>query len=276
MNVFNKTIVLIIFYSLISCIKETPNDSFFEPQVFISGSIRNGEQTVTVKIQESVPTSQLGSNPINNAEISIYKKENDGSSTLVTNSFSANNGTYKSTETVTANIGETYWTEIRLADGTQFKSDEETLKEEIEIIDVTSDNLKNIVVFSDPGDDINFYLIRFYIYINGTLIVTDTHLSNDILYNGNTNATFQSTENLAFNLDEVIVSISNLNYNTYQYYFNQFEQYEQQILNDSEDANPGQLFLPPPANLTGNITNVTKNKKALGFFGAYSVSTLVK
>ena len=47
---------------------------------------------------------------------------------LLTNAFQVTNGTYRSAEMITSIIGNRYWVEIQLADGTVFKSDEEVLK----------------------------------------------------------------------------------------------------------------------------------------------------
>ncbi|WP_169670199.1 DUF4249 family protein [Flavivirga algicola] len=261
---------------LTNCVSEIPNPSNFEPQVFISGFLTDGTEYVTIKIQRTVPVDNQSLDPINDAQISLYTKDALGNSELITNTFNVTNGTYRSSEMITSIFGNSYWVEIQLADGTSFKSDEEVLKEEVIINDLEITNTLNRVVFSDPVDDTNFYLINFLFFRNGSLDLKINELSNDVLFNGNANAIFDSTEFLVGNPQEVRVSISNLNFNTYQYYLNQFAQFENQITNAGSEDDPGQLFLPPPANLTGNIMNITANTRALGFFGVHSTTQFIK
>ncbi len=264
------------FLLLASCVSEVPNASNFEPQVFIAGFLTNGTAHVTIKIQRTVPTDSQNLNPINDAQISLFTKEPAGDSELITGSFDVTNGTYRSSDMVTSIEGNMYWVEITLSDGTKFVSDREALKPAITINDIEITTELNRVIFTDPADDTNFYLINFLFYRNGTLDLKVNELTNDVLFNGNNNATFDSTEFLVENPQEVRASISNLNFNTYQFYLNQFAQFENQIVNAGSEEDPGQLFLPPPANLTGNITNTTGHTRALGFFGVQSTTEFVK
>ncbi|SNZ00423.1 DUF4249 family protein [Flagellimonas pacifica] len=276
-SIYRTPIYFLTLLLLVGCVKEIPNTSNFEPQVFISGFLTGGTEYVTVKIQQTVPVDVQSLNPINDAQISLYTKDSDGNDELLTSSFEVANGMYRSSEMITSIVGNTYWVEIVLADGTRFVSDKEALKPEIAIKDVVVTNELNRVIFADPTDDSNFYLINFLFYKNdGSLDFKINELTNDVLFNGNTAATFDSTEFLINNPHEVRVSISNLNFNSYQFYLNQFAQFENQITNAGSEEDPGQLFLPPPANLTGNIMNTTNNKKALGFFSVQSTAQFIK
>ncbi|WP_282162291.1 DUF4249 family protein [Ulvibacterium marinum] len=275
-SIYQIAIYLSIFTILTGCVREIPNASNFEPQVFISGFLTNGTKHVTVKIQRTVPVDNLSLDPINDAQISLYTKYSSGEINLITSSFDIANGTYRSSEMITTVVGNSYWIEIQLADGTSFKSDEEILKDGVIIKDIEITNELNRVVFADPPDDINFYLINLLFFRNGSLDLETNELTNDVLFNGNDNATFDSTEFLVDNPQEVHVSISNLNFNTYQFYLNQFAQFENQITNAGSEEDPGQLFLPPPANLTGNIMNTSSNTRALGFFGVQSTTQFIK
>ncbi len=261
---------------LTDCVSEIPNASNFEPQVFISGFLTDGTEHVTIKIQRTVPVDNEDLDPINDAQILLYTREGLGNNELVTSSFNVSNGTYRSVDAVASIIGNAYWVEITLTDGTTFKSDEEILKEAITIKDIEITNELNRVVFTDPLADTNFYLINFLFYNNGSLTLKVNELTNDVLFNGNDSATFDSTEFLVNNPQEVRVNISNLNFNTYQYYLNQFAQFENQITNAGSEDDPGQLFLPPPANLTGNIMNTSNNTRALGFFGVQATTLFSK
>ncbi len=272
-----KNIALIaLLTTLVNCVKEVPNASNYEPQVFISGFLLNGSNYINVKIQNTVPVDVTTSEYIQNARITVYTKNPDGDTVLLTDDFNYNNDIYQSVDEVIGIVGNIYWAEIVLEDGTLYKSNEELLKEEIVIRDIEITKDYNRVIFSDPGDEINFYLINYRFYKNSTLALEVNNLTNDVLFNGNSNATFDSTEFFIDNPDEVHVTIANLNYNTYQFYFNQFEQLESQITNSGSESDPGQLFWPPPANLTGNITNTSNNNRALGFFGVQSTSQLIK
>ncbi len=259
-----------------SCVKEVPNASNYEPQVFISGFLLDGSNYVNVRIQRTVPVDITTSEYIYNAQITVYTKNSNGDTTLLTDDFNYFNGNYRSADMVTGVVGNTYWVEIEMEDGTMYKSDEEIIKEVITIQDVEITKDYNRVIFSDPVNDTNFYLINYRFYKNGRLALEVNNLTNDVLFNGNENATFDSTEFFIDNPDEVRVTIANLNYNTYQFYFNQFEQLESQITNSGSEDDPGQLFWPPPANLTGNIINTSDNTRALGFFGIQSSSQFVK
>lgn len=260
---------------------EIPNTSNFEPQVFITGFLTGGEEYVTVKIQRTVNVDNQSLHPINDAQILLFTKDPNGNEELITSSFDVIEGVYKSAEMVTSIVGNTYWVEIMLSDGTTFVSEEEILKPAIVINDVKLTNEFNRVFFSDPVDDTNFYLINYHFYSFFGEPEPDfkiNELTNDVLFNGNNNAIFDSTGFIYTNPSEIRVYISNLNFNTYQFYFNQFAQFENQITNGGpeEPSGPIQLFLPPPANLTGNIINVTNNTKALGFFGVQTTTEFIK
>ncbi|WP_082422568.1 DUF4249 family protein [Aquimarina longa] len=269
-----------IYFSIVvlftNCVSEIPNVSNFEPQVFISGFLTNGTEYVNIKIQQTVPINEQNLNPINDAQISLFTKDPNGNDTLITNSFNVTKGMYRSSEMITSSIGNTYWIEILLSDGTTFVSDKEILNPAIVINDIEITHELNRIIFADPIDDTNFYLINFLFYNDGSLDLKINELTNDVLFNGNDNATFDSTEFLVANPQEVRVSISNLNFNSYQFYLNQFLQFENQITNAGSEDDPGQLFLPPPANLTGNIMNTTNNTRALGFFSVQSTTQFIK
>ncbi len=268
--------IVVLLITFTSCVKEVPNASNYEPQVFISGFLLGGSHYVNVKIQRTVPVNVTTSEYISNAQITVFTKHSTGATTVLTDDFNYSNGNYRSADMVVGDVGSTYWVEIELEDGTIYKSDEEVLKEEITIQDVEITKDYNRVIFSDPEDDTNFYLINYLFYKNGRLALEINNLTNDVLFNGNENAIFDSTEFFIDNPDEVHVAIANLNYNTYQFYFNQFEQLESQITNSGSEDDPGQLFWPPPANLTGNIIKISDDTRALGFFGIQSSKQFVK
>lgn len=275
--IYKISIYLSVTIMFTGCVSEIPNTSNFEPQVFISGFLTGGSEYVTVKIQRTVNVDNQSLHPINDAQILLFTKDPNENEELITSSFDVIEGVYKSAEMVTSIEGNTYWVEIMLSDGTIFVSEEEILKPAIVINDVKNEFYINRVIFSDPVDDTNFYLINFhFFYDNGELFDKSSNLTNDVLFNGNNNAIFDRNDGMYNEAPEIRVYISNLNFNTYQFYLNQFAQFENQITNEGPDSGPGQLFLPPPANLTGNIINITNNTKALGFFGVQNTTEFIK
>ncbi|WP_298535316.1 DUF4249 family protein [uncultured Algibacter sp.] len=275
-SIYKTLIYLLTILPFTGCVSEIPNASNFEPQIFISGFLTNGTEYVNIKIQRTVPVNEQNLNPINDAQISLFMKDSHGNNELITDSFDIRKGTYRSSEMITTIVGNAYWVEIMLSDGTTFVSEREVLKPAIVVKDIEITSELNRVIFSDPLDDTNFYLINFLFYNGGSLDLKVNELTNDVLFNGNENATFDSTEFLVDNPQEVRVRISNLNFNSYQFYLNQFAQFENQITNAGSESDPGQLFLPPPANLTGNIVNTTNNTKALGFFSVRNTTEFIK
>ncbi|MEE9363446.1 MAG: hypothetical protein V3U92_12690 [Cellulophaga sp.] len=267
MKLYKNILMLCTILVLNSCTKSIPVENNFEPQIFIHGILVDGINKITVKIQQTVAVTELELNPINDASVTLYTKDPSGIESILSNSFTINNGEYTTTETVTAIIGHSYWIEVVLKDGTEFRSDQEILKPNIPVKKITMDSNFTRIIFNDPEQDINFYLLHYAFYENDNFIYDTWELTNDVLFNGNVNAYYEIAD---VGGDSVFASIQNLNFNTYQFYLNSFAQYENQIGNSAEDTDPGQLFLPPPAHLHGNIRNITKDTKALGFFGVFS------
>jgi len=276
MKLYKYIIYLLIITLSTSCVKEIPVESTFEPQIFIQGYLSNYPAPVELKIQETVPITDTHVNPISNAGITLFTKNEAGVVSIISNNFLENEGTYTTREDIVSLIGNSYWVEVILQNGTVFLSDIELLKPEVVVNDITKNNGFTRVEFSDPAEDTNFYLFHFLFYEQNNFIGDIWELSSDALYNGNENAYFEIdfTEG-----DYVYVSIQNLNFNTYQFYLNSFSQYENQIANDldpEQPIDPTQLFLPPPASLIGNITNTTEKRRALGFFGVFSYNGKAK
>lgn len=272
-------ITLLVLTSLLllvsSCTSEVPLNSNFEPQIFISGNLINGTNHMTINIQRTVDVDDLGYDPINNANISLFTKNQSEEISLVTNNFVVTNGEYKTSTMITTIVGNSYWIEITLTDGTILKSDAEILKEPIIINEITRINEFTRVHFNDPFDT-NFYLMHFEFSENGEDIFDTWELTNDIFFNGGENSFYEIDELVTGEHLNIKVSIRDLNFNTYQFYLNAFSQFENQIEDGDSDGDPGLLFLPPPANLTGNITNVSNNKRVLGFFGVFSYNEMTK
>lgn len=109
-------------------------------------------------------------------------------------------------------------------------------------------------VFEDPEDEQNYY--RFFVYINGELPedFRGYDVSDDELFNGLT-YTYSFYVIEANPGDEIKIEMQSTGYNTYEYF---------RTLNDALSGRPGATPYNP-------ITNL--NNDALGYFGAYAVST---
>ncbi|WP_108809257.1 DUF4249 family protein [Aquimarina spinulae] len=263
-------LISLCFIPVLSCLKETPLEGEFEPQVFIYGYLINNTDNIKITIQKTVPVNTTTLDPINDASVFLYTEDPDGTVRLVTDDFRVSEGVYLSTDAVIGLIGNKYWIEVTLADGTTYESVHEPLKEPVQIKTISKVNGYPRVIFSDPGNETNFYQVHFTFYSNGNLISEVFELSNDVLFNGNENAYI---ETFTSGGDILGVSLSNLNFHTYEYYVAAHEQYDNQVdFGDPETTEPFLVFSKPPINLVGNIRNITTDRKALGFFGVFSFS----
>ena len=257
--IFLTIISLSIFTS---CVEEiTPNFEFKE-QVFISGMLISESDFVSVQVQNTVQVTDSTFNPVNNAKISLFTKNSSEISSLVTDSFTFENGNYKSLNMITPIIGDTYWLEVTLEDGTVLKSEEEILKAPIPILNMEKTDDIVQINFTDQTEDQNFYLFQIEVFNGNELISDDFYLFNDTIV----------TENLESNIkidgindgETVKFTAHNINFNTFQFYFN--------VLNVTDDFALSSLFLP--TNIVGNVTNISTNELALGNFGVSGYSTL--
>lgn len=280
----NLSIILLGFISLFSCTKEISVSVNHEPQTVIFGTISNENKPVTIHIQQSVPlNSSATSQPVNDASIVLYTKTPSGTTELLTDDFTVSQGTYTSTDVITTNTGNYYWIEVVLSDGTQFRSAEELLKPVVPItsLEVTNEDVLEIT-FNDPANDTNFYKFTVDLFLNGVHISNNASESNDVVFNGNDNATVEidlyrdfeddeDDEDTFIEYDEIRVTFCNINFGSYQFYLNQSLQIES---NDSESSgDPSQLFATPPVNLLGNIANISNNTTALGNFTVNAITT---
>ncbi|WP_025663376.1 DUF4249 family protein [Aquimarina megaterium] len=272
----------LLIFCITSCTKEISLDVTHEPQTIIFGSISNENVPVSIRIQQSVPLQDSSSSkPVNDASVSLYAKDTSGNTNLVTNDFVIDQGVYTSAQSISTTIGYSYWIEVRLNDGTLFKSKEELLKP---VVLINNTSIKNgdilEIEFSDPGDDTNFYKFTVELFSEGQLVSSNTSQSNDVVFNGKESASVEvdlfrlqdDDDDITVLYDEIKVTFCNINFDSYQFYLNQSLQLE---ANDSESSgDPSQLFATPPVNLLGNITNSGSNKVVLGNFTVNAVSAV--
>jgi len=266
-----RFIYILIIFTFLSCTDEIPLEADFEPKIFIFGLITNENKPITISVQESVPVNNTTPVFINNASISLYSKEKEGIPTLITNEFYVENGNYTSKKNINTIIGNYYWIEVELSNGTIFKSvEEELLKTVVPINSIIVENSMTRISFSDPGDDTNFYRLITLFYQNEQIEEVSVELSNDVLFNGNPNAFI---ETISLQNDRIEAVLANLNYDTYQYYLNlQKQEMDIEGFDDQEtNGDPSQLFASPPVNLEGNILNTKTKRKSLGNFSVISI-----
>lgn len=274
--------MLICVISYYSCTKEISVNVAHEKETIIFGGIKNGTNSVVIDIQQSVPLNSTASfEAVNDATISLFTRNTSGTSSLITDNFNVNQGRYTSVGEVTTTIGHKYWIEVRLIDGTVFRSEEEELKAvvPIESIEISNEDIVTIQ-FADPANDRNFYTFGIDLFLNGQLVSSTVSQSNDVVFDGNANASveidlfrFNDEDNeVAITYDALRARLQSINFSSYQFYLNQSAQIE---ANDSESSgDPSQLFATPPVNLLGNITNTTTNSIALGNFTVNSESVV--
>lgn len=272
--------ILLCVISYYSCTKEISVNVAHEKQTIIFGGIQNGTNNIVVNIQQSVPLNSTESFEIvDDAAISVFTRNISGTSSLVTDDFTVNQGRYTSVDAITTTIGHKYWIEVTLLDGTIFRSEEEELKPIVPIqsIEISNEDIVSIQ-FEDPANDRNFYTFNIDLFLNGQLVSSTVSQSNDVVFDGNDNATVEidlfrftdEDDEVTITYDTLRARLQNINFSSYQFYLNQSAQIE---ANDSESSgDPSQLFATPPVNLLGNITNTTTNKIALGNFTVNSES----
>ena len=265
-----KTIAFILcLLTLQSCVKEIKLVSSYEPSIFIYGNLTNETDFVNILVLETTPVTDASQKYIDNAKITLYT-ENDNIPTLITNDFTLTvENTYKSSEKIATIIGNYYWIEVELQDGTTFKSNKERLLQPIALSRVSYEDDTLQAHFEDPENSTNFYHLEIASVDNlHNSFLNNFQLGNDVLFNGNKNAFIESE---TFINSATAVRLSNVNFETYRFLLNISRQNEDNKDEDESDDS-GQLFASPPENLIGNIQNTVTNKKALGNFGVISKS----
>ena len=253
----------LVLLLITSCVDGITPDFELEEQDFISGLLTNEEGFVSVEIQKTVEVTDTTFNPVNDAQVSLFTRDASNTTSLVSDTFSIDNGQYTSFDTITPIIGNAYWIEVVLENQTRLRSEEEILKEPIPIIDMVKTNDLVRINFTGPLDEQNFYLFRVEVFRDGELV-------DDVLDIANDRAINEIEEkfiviDMIRDGDTVRASINNINFNTFQFYDN--------ILSNQGDE-PEVFSLFAPINLVGNITNTTNNRLVLGNFGVSGLSTM--
>ncbi|MFD2564301.1 DUF4249 family protein [Aquimarina rubra] len=256
-------ITFISLFVLIGCVEDIRLDFEFKEQVFISGLLTDESDFVSLQIQKTVPVTNTTFSAVNDAQVSLFTRDVLNSVSLVSDSFTVDNGTYTTTEMINPTIGNAYWIEVVLPDQTTLKSEEEILKPPVPILDIVKTGNTVRITFRDQIGEQNFYLSHIEVLRDGIVITNVLDVFSDTVV----------TENLEEYLDisgindgdTVRVSAFNINFNTFQFYNNVFRE-------DQDDIEVLTLF--STTNIVGNITNTTTNKLALGNFGIAGFSTM--
>jgi hypothetical protein len=279
--IFRFCSVFICIATFFSCTKEINISANHERQTVIFGALQNGTNPIVIDIQNTVPVNSTESfETVNDASVAVFTRDTSGMAILVTDNFTVTNGIYTSVDEITPTIGATYWVEVTLLDGTIFKSEEETLKPviPIESIEISIDSIVDIK-FSDPANDRNFYRFGVDLFANGQPISSTFSESNDVVFDGNENASLgielYEDNATAVPYDTIRVYLQNINFSSFQFYINQSAQTEAND-DDESSGDPSRLFATPPVNLVGNIQNTATNNLALGNFTVLSESVLIQ
>jgi len=270
-RIYKIITLLLCVFILQSCVKEIKLVSNYESSIFIYGNITNEIDYVNVIVLQTTPVTDASLKHIIDAKISLYTEHNNVP-TLITNNFTVTSEkNYKSSEKISTVIGNHYWIEIELQDGTTFKSMKEKLLPPVALSGLTYEDATLEAHFEDPENSANFYHLEVASIDNiDNSFLKSFQIESDILYNGNKNAFIESE---SFFGNAIVVKLSNINFETYRFLLNLSKQNEDNIDDeDNESGNPGQLFASPPVNLIGNIQNAITNEKALGNFGVISKS----
>ncbi|MDO5978899.1 hypothetical protein [Flavivirga spongiicola] len=274
--------LITILYS--SCTKEISVDVSHDIQTVIFGELTNLNQPVSISIQQTLPLNSTSSfQAVNDATISLFTKNSNGAVSLITTDFSIDKGVYTSLQPISTTIDNTYWIEVVLNDGTQFKSKEEFMKPVVSITEIEIDEQFNDILnieFSDPVGITNFYKVKVELFNQGQLVSSNFSESNDVVFDGNADASLGV--DLFRDLDDdqplplydaIKASLGNINFSSYQFLLNQRSQIEaNEDSGEDSGGDPSQLFSTPPVSLLGNITNISNNKTTLGNFTVISLS----
>ncbi len=279
-SIYIKVLLIVIGLNLVSCTKEISVDVAHVPQTIIHGQLNNLNQTVSISIQQTLPLNSSESfKAINDATISLFEKNNGGNTALVTDSFSVSNGIYSSAQTIPTTVGNLYWIEVALPDGSRFKSAEEVMNPVVPISEIqVGDQFEPVlnIIFSDPENTTNFYQLSVALYNQGQLVSVNSNESNDVIFDGNEQASLEidilrfTEDDEPIIYDSVEILLGNINFESYQFLLNQ--RIQQGANEDANDSSPSQLFSTPPVNLLGNITNQTTNRTILGNFSISALS----
>ncbi|WP_148639333.1 DUF4249 family protein [Aquimarina longa] len=256
----------IVFVSLsaltTSCFDEITPDFEFKEQVFISGLLTSDKGAVSVQIQKTVAITDTTFSAVNDAQVSLFTRDTSNTISLISDSFTINNGKYTTSDNITPIIGNTYWIEVKLKDQTVLRSEEEILNPPIPIVDMVKKGNTIRITFIDPIEEENFYFIRVDIFRDEVLISKNLNLFDDRLTN-------QNSEKLLIiddvnEGDRVRTTIYNLNFNTFQFYNNIYTNPNDPILS----------VIVLPTNSLGNVTNIATDELVLGNFGIAGFSTM--
>ncbi|MEW7280821.1 hypothetical protein ABW636_19700 [Aquimarina sp. 2201CG1-2-11] len=269
---FLNTFLLLCSGLLMNCTREVTSEVEFVPQIFITGGVNAVEKKATLRIQRSVPIDSNTPDFVTNAKVTLYTKDKNGNTSVVTNNFSESNGAYESIDIIDPIVGNQYWIEVSIPNEDSFKSIPETLKEIVPIKSIEIVNNIPRIIFDDVENERNFYYLSIVYFIDFNPIDSDEIVINDILFDGNKDTFLEPEINKAF--DILLVQLTHVNANTYQYLTNVDILREFRNIN-IEGENPGELFSTPPVNVTGNMTNTTKSQTALGNFAAINYDTSI-
>lgn len=263
MKIILKNIFIVLFALIVgSCEKVIDVDlNEAEPRLVIEGNITSSPGPYDVMISTSGGYfDENAVEPVSGATVFIADEEG-----WKEELFEKTPGVYR-TDWMIGREGLDYTLEVEVGGMTYTAS--ENLPDQVEIIELSieesifaqyiessAEEIYDVhCVFEDPVDELNYY--RFFVYINGEYLEDFRRydVSDDELFNGLTYTySFRLIE--ANPGDEIKIELQSTGYNTYEYF---------RTLNDALSGRPGATPYNPISNIDNN---------ALGYFGAYTVST---
>ncbi len=221
-------------------------------------------------IGQTQPINSTKDSSIEGLTPKIYQKTADNVTTVLSSDFVFKECKYQSRLPLHGEIKNFYWIEVEINNET-FSSKKQLMKEPVEIKSIEPTDSTTRVVFRDPPNEANFYLVEFVFNPNTADPSVRTEMSNDVLFEGNEEAFIEILEGVHGDYD---VRLGQLSANDYLFYtkFNKQVEENQGYEQDSDESgDPSQLFAVPPANLSGNISNLNTNKPILGNFTVLSI-----
>lgn len=285
---FNKMIVrcvVLLCLALSACSEAIDFNPAFKPSLVISSELTNKTKNFQVSVMQSTPAKSPNrsnrNDPINDANIVLYTENGAGVKTKITDDFNVNDGVYTTKNDISSSLiaERNYWIEITVADKL-YRSQKEAMRGGISPVDATYEDNDIILSFQEPAATKDYYAYGMTIKDSGSSIVVRDYDENlvvqDLLFNGKeARLKFADVLNIVARDTQLSFTLKRLNSSGYT--FAQKQQLQQSDLDgSSNNGGSNRLFSPPPANLTGNIYEVTSKRSVIGNFSVFWEHTFEK
>lgn len=276
-----RTVCLFLFafstFAIVSCEDEIDlNLDDPAPILVVEGEVSNLDSHF-VKLSYSSNYFENGEPDYTIEQNALVVLEENGTAV---DTFQYNSTTRQFESTYTTAFSNDYNISIRTIDGTQYRSLSEPL-EQVASIDSIYYEFSDDLPFDLEGFEVKLQTLEpdpvgdFYwwrVYVNDFYLATSgdlTYASDEIVSNDTLNFTvyFMSTddyEDFQEIFSELTVRVEQIKISKAYYNF---------ILLLDEQTSSGGLFDTPPAQVQGNIVNVTEDEPAIGYFRVVGIDT---